>query len=75
VAAIPAQVYTGRHLTPLPRVFYEKDGALHELIFAEDFTVSYRNNVKVGEAKLFVHGKGNYTGTYTTTFNIVEKEV
>jgi hypothetical protein len=72
VAPIPAQVYTGRHLTPIPRVFYEKDGVLIELVFAEDFTVSYRNNVKVGEAKLFVHGKGKYTGTYTTTFHIVD---
>jgi hypothetical protein len=74
VAPIPAQVYTGRHLTPIPRVFYQTDTELRELIFAEDFTVSYRNNVKVGEAKLFVHGKGKYTGTYTTTFHIVEKE-
>jgi hypothetical protein len=71
VAPIPEQVYTGRHLTPLPRVFYKADTELRELVFAQDFTVSYRNNVEVGEAKLFVHGKGKYTGTYATTFHIV----
>jgi hypothetical protein len=72
-APVPAQVYTGRHLTPIPRVFHQTaDGTLTELVFAEDFTVSYRNNVEVGEAKLFIHGKGHYTGTYTTTFHIIE---
>ena len=73
VAPIPAQVYTGRHLTPLPRVFYKAGAELRELVFAQDFTVSYRNNVEVGEAKLFVHGKGQYTGTYATTFHMVEQ--
>jgi hypothetical protein len=72
-APIPDQVRTGRHLTPLPRVFYQPaEGELRELVFAEDFTVSYRNNVEIGEAKLFVHGKGKYTGTYDTTFHIIE---
>jgi hypothetical protein len=70
VAPIPAQIYTGKHLTPLPRVFFEHNGEIRELVFAQDFTVTYRNNVEVGEAKLLVHGKGKYTGTYDTTFHI-----
>jgi hypothetical protein len=72
VAPIPEQVYTGRHLTPLPRAFYQDGDKLIELVFAQDFTVTYRNNVEVGEAKLYLHGKGKYTGTYDTTFHIVE---
>ncbi|MDR0729797.1 MAG: DUF6261 family protein [Prevotellaceae bacterium] len=72
VAPIPEQVYNGKHLTPLPRVFYQADDRLRELIFTQDFDVTYRNNVKVGEAQLFVHGKGKYTGRYITTFHIVE---
>jgi hypothetical protein len=71
VAPIPEQVYTGKHLVPLPRVFYQDGAELRELVFAQDFTVTYHNNVEVGEAKLFVHGKGKYTGTYTTTFHII----
>jgi hypothetical protein len=72
VAPIPEQIYTGRHLTPLPRVFYKtNDAKLYELVFAQDFTVTYQNNMEVGEAKLSVHGKGNYTGRYDTTFHIV----
>jgi hypothetical protein len=41
-----------------------------ELTFAKDFDVTYRNNIEVGEAKLSVHGKGKYTGSYNTTFHI-----
>jgi hypothetical protein len=70
-APVPQQVRNGKHLTPIPRVFYNHDGKLDELIFAQDFTVTYRNNVEVGEAKIFIHGKGKYTGTYTTSFHIV----
>ncbi|MDR0728984.1 MAG: DUF6261 family protein [Prevotellaceae bacterium] len=73
-APIADQPYTGRHLTPLPRVFYQTESALHELVFAQDFDVTYRNNVEVGEAKLFIHGKGKYTGAYSTTFHIVRAE-
>jgi hypothetical protein len=71
VAPIPQQVYTGKPVTPLPRVFFQTDKETVELVFAQDFSVTYRNNTNVGEAKLFVHGKGKYTGTYDTTFHIV----
>jgi hypothetical protein len=71
VAPIPNQVYTGKHLTPLPLVSVQTDAGLRELVFAEDFTVSYRNNVDVGEAKLLIHGKGKYAGTCIARFHIV----
>ena len=71
VAPIPEQKANGRHLTPLPRVFYNSGTDLRELVFAQDFTVTYRNNINVGEARLFIHGKGKYTGRYETTFHII----
>ncbi|MBQ9067555.1 MAG: RICIN domain-containing protein, partial [Eggerthellaceae bacterium] len=37
-----------------------------------DYTVSYSNNTKVGTATVKVTGKGNYTGTKSATFNIVD---
>jgi hypothetical protein len=74
-APIPDQPYTGRHLTPIPRVFFQTtDEKLTELVFTEDFSLTYRNNVKPGEAKVLIHGKGHYTGTYETTFHINEKD-
>ena len=39
----------------------------------KDFTFVYKNNVKVGKAKVTVTGKGNYTGKKTQTFIIVPK--
>jgi hypothetical protein len=71
VAFIPDQIYTGKQLLPLPRVFFQDGDELRELVFAQDFTVTYRHNVEVGEARLLVHGKGRYSGTYVTTFHIV----
>jgi hypothetical protein len=69
-APIPVQEYTGKHVTPLPRVFFQTEKETKELVFAQDFTVTYKNNVEVGEAKLYVHDKGKYSGTYDTNFHI-----
>lgn len=70
VAPIPQQTYTGNPVTPLPRVFFQTGKETLELVFAQDFNISYRNNTNVGMAKLLIHGKGKYTGTYETTFHI-----
>ena len=37
-----------------------------------DYTLSYKNNVKVGTATVTVTGTGAYTGTKSVTFKIVE---
>lgn len=39
-----------------------------------DYTVSYSDNIKAGTAKVVITGKGNYTGSVTKTFKIVEEE-
>ena len=36
-----------------------------------DFTVAYTNNINVGTATATFTGHGNYTGSFTTTFDIV----
>ena len=38
-----------------------------------DYTVSYKNNINAGTAKVIIKGKGNYTGTVTKTFTIKPK--
>ncbi|MBR1752189.1 MAG: hypothetical protein IJ740_15210 [Ruminococcus sp.] len=38
-----------------------------------DYTVTYKNNTKVGKATVTIKGKGNYTGTVTKTFKINPK--
>ncbi len=38
-----------------------------------DYKVSYKNNIKVGTAKVIVKGKGKYSGKKTVTFKIKKK--
>ena len=71
VEPINTQPYTGKAVTPLPKAHYrEEDKPTVELVFAKDFSVTYKNNVKVGMAEVTLHGKGAYRGQKTTTFNI-----
>ena len=65
------QAYTGKAITPLPRGHYREEGKpTVELVFAKDFTVTYKNNINVGMAEVTIHGKGDYKGTKSTTFMI-----
>ena len=64
--SVAAQNYTGSQLTPVPTVTL--DGK--SLESGTDFTTSYSNNVKVGTANITVTGKGDYTGSATSTFKI-----
>jgi hypothetical protein len=71
VDPIAIQKFTGKAITPIPRVFIKKENdEFSELQFTVDFYITYRNNVNVGEAQILIHGKGKYTGRYTSTFHI-----
>ena len=59
-------VYTGRPITPAPRVTL----AGRSLSPVADYTVSYSNNTRVGTARVRISGRGNYTGTIAPTFAI-----
>ncbi len=66
-AGIPNQWYTGAALKPAVAV---RDGA-KTLFKGTDYTVSYQDNIAVGQAKAIVTGIGDYKGTKTLTFQIV----
>jgi hypothetical protein len=75
IDTIPEQHYTGKPVFVIPELTLtvEREGkqtVLH-LLFSEDFSVAYRNNVEPGTATLIIKGIGKYTGEITTTFNIV----
>ena len=61
--------YTGTPRKPGPTV--KVNGKT--LVLNRDYTVSYRNNVNLGTAKIIVTGIGSYTGTASTTFKIVRR--
>jgi hypothetical protein len=75
IAPIPPQTFTGKPIFVIPVVMLTKttdEGIAHsvELVFTEDFTLSYKNNVKSGTATLRIQGVGKYKGEIVTTFNI-----
>jgi hypothetical protein len=71
VETIDTQKYTEKAVTPIPKGYYREEGKpTVELVFAKDFSVTYKNNKEVGTAELTLHGKGAYKGQKTVTFNI-----
>jgi hypothetical protein len=71
VDTIPDQVYEDKPVVLLPRVFDEG----RELVFSQDFELSYKNNNAVGTADITVHGKGAFKGKKIVSFNIVQNVV
>jgi hypothetical protein len=68
---VPTQQYTGKAIIPIPEVHYVHEGKpTVELVFSVDFTVTYKENVNVGDAEIIIHGKGKYKGQKIVTFNI-----
>ena len=64
--SVARQTYTGSALTPAVTVKLGNK----TLANGTDYTVKYENNTNAGTAKVAVNGKGNYTGSKTTTFAI-----
>jgi hypothetical protein len=78
IAPIDIQQYTGKPVYVIPEISIvkkAKDGSetVVELVFSEDFSVSYKNNLEPGTATLVIKGIGKYVGELTTTFNIAHK--
>ena len=60
------QVYSGTAKKPVPSVVLNGE----VLVKDTDYTLSYGNNVEVGEASVTVTGKGSYSGSQTISFRI-----
>ena len=71
VAQIARQTYTGSALKPKVTV------TLGGVTLAEgrDYTLSYSSNVNAGTARVTATGKGDYTGSTSTTFQIAPAQV
>lgn len=65
---IESQTYTGQEIQPTISV---TDGSA-KLVENTDYTVSYQDNINVGEATITIEGIGNYTGTVYKKFSIIE---
>ena len=63
--------YTGSDIEPAVTVI----NAAEDEISSSDYDVAYSGNTNVGTATVTVSGKGNYTGTLTTSFVINAKDI
>jgi uncharacterized FlaG/YvyC family protein len=75
IAPIPPQTFTGKPIFVIPELKFTKvtnEGTTQivELIFTEDFTVSYKNNINKGTATIRIQGIGKYKGEIVAIFNI-----
>ena len=68
VSGLVSKAYTSKAVKQIPIV---KWGSLM-LKDGRDFTVSYKNNKKVGTATVIVKGKGNFIGSKSAKFKIVK---
>lgn len=69
ISDIPAQIYTGKAITPDPVIYFNG----RKLTADVDFTADYKDNIKLGTAKVELTGIGNFTGKNQTEF-IIQKE-
>ena len=65
---ISNKVYTGKAITQTPVVKY---GSIK--LDSSNYTVSYKNNKKIGTATITIKGKNDFYGSITKTFKIVPK--
>ena len=58
-------VYTGEEVKPSVKVTHRD-----EIVDAQNYTLTYSNNVDVGKATVTAEGKGNYYGSVSANFDI-----
>lgn len=69
IAPIADIVFCAKAVTPELEVKYNNI----LLVKNTDYTTTYSNNYNVGQASILVSGIGNYAGTKTINFNIIQK--
>ena len=65
--SIAKVTYTGGAVTPKVSPHIDK----YYLVLGKDYTVSYSNNIKIGQATVTIKGIGNVKGTRVVKFQIV----
>ena len=70
ISDIQSYKYTGNEIKPPVNI---TDGS-SKLVENKDYTISYANNISVGTASVLIKGIGNYSGSISKTFQILETE-
>ena len=70
VEKITDKQYTGSAIKPTPGLSFENK----KLRINKDYKLSYKDNIKVGKATITIEGLGDFIGTRTVNFNIVNNK-
>ena len=68
-------VYTGSAFYPVPVVTAVVNGETITLSQGTDYELSYSNNINVGEATVTATGKGNFTGSVSSHWDITPADL
>ena len=74
ISTLEDTVYTGSAITPIPVVKAIINNVEVELVKDTDYTLSYSDNINVGTATVSATGIGNYSGTLSQTWEIVNAD-
>ena len=78
VSGLTNMTYTGSSIT-LDSVSLsyqaDKNGETKTLVLNKDYTLSYKNNIKAGNATITFKGMGGYAGTLNKTFKITKARI
>lgn len=67
-------VYTGEKIIPSETVIFNTGTKNITLVRNKDYTVSLKNNIRVGNATITITGKENFEKSVSDLFEIVEKD-
>ena len=74
ISKIGAQPYTGSAIKP-EVIITDESTSSEPLVQGKDYTISYSKNKAAGMATVTVKGKGNYSGTVKTSFEIAKVDL
>ncbi|BBF42480.1 transglutaminase-like predicted protease domain fused ChW-repeats and cell-adhesion domain [Lachnospiraceae bacterium KM106-2] len=71
ISGLKNLTYSGKSVTQKLTIKYGSS----VLVKNKDYTLTYKNNKKIGKATVTINGKGTYTGTRSCSFQIQPKKV
>lgn len=67
--------YSGKKKTPTPYLYWNNGGKKVLLKRGTDYTISFKNNVNMGNARIYLYGCKNFKGSFSKQFKIIPTNV
>lgn len=67
--------YSGKKKTPTPYLYWHNGSEKILLERGRDYTISFKNNINMGNATIYIYGCNNFKGSISKNFKIIPKKV